>query len=144
MIRIGKKYNIEEVLNFLKISIDDKKKIDIFDSDIINTDSFRYINLLKRKATICECCGLEAEYFYKEKQQISHLYHFNLYGRYDNIEKMFSVLRVGEDKSDGNSYRLICSVCLSKINKQYNTNRKNKEYTMFDSFKNILLYQGEL
>mgnify|MGYP003635682458 CR=1 FL=1 len=80
MIRIGRKYSVEEVLAKVPFKATRKDKaIAEFDGDTIKMNSFRY-SLFLHKGCTCVTCGLEGTYFYKERQEASVGYHFNLYG----------------------------------------------------------------
>ena len=63
IIRNIKKYSIEEVLS--KYNKEDE--LVNFDGDLIPMGSQRYENF-KEHGVICTCCGLEGQYFYKERR----------------------------------------------------------------------------
>lgn len=114
IIRKDKKYSIEEVLS--QYNIEDK--LINFDGDLIPMGSDRYQNFVEH-GTICTCCGLEGQYFYKERFVNDEGYHFNLYG----IDKNGNEVLLTKDhiipKSAGgrdrvNNFQPFCEPCNSK------------------------------
>ena len=87
--RFDKKYPIDEVLDFVNENFDNRnrnKRVD-FDGHLMKPKSTRY-SLFIKKGVQCVACGIEGQYFIKERHQ-SHKpklynpnanYHFNLYG----------------------------------------------------------------
>jgi len=108
-------YSIEAVLGKILPGTGNKNvKVD-FDGDLIKMNSQRYF-LFKYKGCTCVKCGLDAEYFAKEKSPAENVYHFNLYGLdKDGKEVMFTKDHIlprskgGLDKLD--NYQVMCEVC---------------------------------
>jgi hypothetical protein len=127
-------YTIKEVLNktFLtgtreklqRTRINDQNIVGAiveFDGDLINMTSQRY-QMFKLKGTCCVKCGLEAEYFTKERPKVKKnfdptkvVYHFNLYGNKDGKEILFTkdhiIPKVKGGKNHMDNYQVMCQPC---------------------------------
>ena len=75
-------YTIEDVFNIMG-----QGTIVTPEGHKINTNSKRYI-LFRQKGTKCVACGIEGQYFAKEKDKhhVDEVYHFNLYAVKDGKE----------------------------------------------------------
>jgi hypothetical protein len=121
MIRNGM-YLIEEVLDKAKPFLDSKKS-DVttrvnFDGDIMKMASDRYKCFIV-SGTKCVCCGIEGQYFYKERDAKgckNPVYHFNMYA----LDEYGNELLMTKDhiipKSKGGkdvieNYQTMCSHC---------------------------------
>ena len=121
MIRVGKKYSLDEVFSKLPDFIKEgqwdirlKEKAD-FDGDKIKVTSQR-LQTFYIKGTKCVCCGLEGSYFVKEKSVPHENYHFNLYGVNDKGEEVLFTKDHIVPKSKGGlnrleNYQTMCTIC---------------------------------
>ena len=125
MVERKSKHSIESVFSFVEEHYDsnDRKKKADFEGDMIKPYSLRYKTFM-RKCTTCVCCGMEAQFFVKERHQ-SHKpqkynpnepYHLNLYGVNEEGEEiLFTKDHVlakalgGKDNID--NMQTMCSVC---------------------------------
>jgi 5-methylcytosine-specific restriction endonuclease McrA len=115
------KYSVERVLSIASKFVDRSKKdpetrMD-FDGDTMKMASDRY-KCFAVSGTTCVSCGVEGQYFYKEKDhsQEREVYHFNLYG----IDKNGNEVQMTKDhiipRSKGganhvSNYQTMCSDC---------------------------------
>lgn len=117
MLRHGRKYNIDEVLDRV-IPTDKvgKKAIRVdFDGDLIKTNSDRLF-VFKTKGIKCCECGIEGKYFVKEKTINDEYYHFNLYAVNEEREEVLMTKdhikprsKGGHDHTD--NYQTMCAIC---------------------------------
>lgn len=115
MIRDKKKYSIEEVLNKIKPNVRKKESYVDFDGDLIKMNSHRY-HLFATKGTTCVNCGLQGEFFAKEKTIPDERPHFNLYAidQYGNEvlmtkDHILPKSKGGKDHID--NYQTMCAPC---------------------------------
>ena len=116
MIRIGRKYSIDEVLSkvqFVTKVVGKKSKVN-FDGDLINVASDR-LKLFATKGVKCVKCDIEGKYFVKERV-LDESCHFNLYGINDLGEEIlmtkdhiFPKSLGGKDEID--NYQTMCIKC---------------------------------
>lgn len=97
-----------------------------FDEDLMNMTSQRY-QMFKLKGTTCIKCGLEAEFFAKERPRVKRnfdptkvVYHFNLYGTKDGKEILFTkdhkIPKVKGGKNIMDNYQTMCQPCNQEKN----------------------------
>lgn len=116
MIRDNKKYSIEEVLNKVDTSKSLKYKAkEDFDGDMIKVTSLR-LYTFKEKGIKCVTCGIEGQYFVKEKTINDKSYHFNLYGINEDGEEVLITKDHIIPSSQGGKDRLenmqtMCKIC---------------------------------
>lgn len=120
-------YSIEDILS--KTFLDrNKGKDDLinFDGDLIHMASERYKTFLL-KGTTCVSCGLEAQYFAKERSGSSNIvqWHFNLYGLDENDKEILFTKDHVLPKSKGgknhvSNFQTMCYKCNSKKGSDYN------------------------
>ena len=129
MIRVGRKYTPEEVLQHFHadtIYARGASKVD-FDGHLIKMGSHRYWTFAKKGLT-CASCGLEGKFFVKEKSAgvARDTYHFNLYG----IDGCGDEVLITKDhiipKSKGgtnhiSNYQTMCQPCNGAKGAEYET-----------------------
>jgi hypothetical protein len=82
----------------------------------VSMKSQRY-QLFAEKGTICVCCGLKAEYFALERHRNGNTdkFHFNLYGRRNGEEIMFTKDHIIPKSKGGpdtiENYQTMCQEC---------------------------------
>lgn len=108
-------YKLEEVLPYVKMSGRKEKKD--FDGDEIKITSDR-LRTFKAKGTKCVCCGLEGNYFKKDKNDKDKMYHFNLYGVKDGepilMTKDHIIPKSKGGKNYIDNYQPMCEECNKK------------------------------
>ncbi len=113
------RYPIEFVLKQIKPHVPRQKNIVDFDGDLIELESQRY-RLFNSKGTKCVECGLEAEYFSKEKTDNPNIkkFHLNLYGTRNGTEILFTKDHIMPKSKGGKNhmknYAVMCSTCNAK------------------------------
>lgn len=123
MIRADKKYSIEEVFSKLPTCIKEGRwemsmpRAD-FDGDSIKVAT-HLLQTFYIKGTKCVGCGLEGQYFAKEKRHPKHKYHLNLYGIDENDNEVIFTKDHIYPKSKGdrdniNNYQTMCKKCNSE------------------------------
>lgn len=117
MERKGRKYGLDEVLDYVLFERKKNRKASQdrdYDGDPINMASERY-QCFAMKGTKCVSCGLEGEYFTKEKSPNSLRYHFNLYAMKDGDEILFTkdhILPSGKGGSNKlANFQTMCKTC---------------------------------
>lgn len=119
LVRKSKKYTIEEFLSQVDITSQNKKKTSKdFDGDQIYAGSLRY-QLFKLKGTKCVKCGLEGQYFVKERWETDNRYHLNLYGIDKNDNEILFTKDHIVPKSKGgtntlDNFQVMCEKCNSE------------------------------
>lgn len=80
--RDKKIYDIKEILSkviYSEVNPKGRNKIKLdIDGDLIKMNSLR-LNVFKEKGVKCVSCGIEGQFFAKEKPVENESYHFNLY-----------------------------------------------------------------
>lgn len=109
MYRYNKKYSLAYVFAHMPdLQVSRPETFVEIDGDSIMMVSTRY-NLLKHHP-VCQKCKLKGLYFYKEKQELHHPYHLNLYGiNADGNEVLLS-----REKSPSNCKLIRCADCIEK------------------------------
>lgn len=118
--RTDKKYELHEVLDHVLFERKRNKKSSQdkdYDGDFINMASDRY-QCFAMKGTRCVTCGLDGQFFRKDKTGEALKYHFNLYGvKEGGIEVLFSKDHIIPQSKGGknnlSNYQTMCMDCNS-------------------------------
>lgn len=104
--------SLEEVLP-LVVHNNIKVKKDI-KGDLIKMNSLRY-QLFATKGVCCVSCGLQGQYFAKEKHSHDKSFHLNLYGIKDGVETLLTKDHIKPKSLGGadnlNNLQTMCKVC---------------------------------
>jgi hypothetical protein len=111
--RRSKKYLPSEVLPHVVSDIGNRKRKVEFDGDLIKVTSDRLVTF--KSSLVCATCGIEGEYFVKEKGWGQKVYHFNLYAVVDGEEVLMTkdhiVPRSKGGKNNPSNYQTMCRDC---------------------------------
>lgn len=115
MVRKGRKYHPDEVLPHFE-GTSSKVRVN-FDGHPIKMASHRYWTFL-RKGLKCVTCGIEGQYFRKERHRVTEegKYHFNLYAVDSEGDEVLITKDHVIPKSKGgrnhiSNYQTMCIVC---------------------------------
>lgn len=111
-------HSIEEIRELTKDVLFEKEKRNAkvdFDGDLIKGNSQRLQTFFK-KGIKCLCCGIEGQYFAKEKRPKDVSYHLNLYAVDDNGKEVLMTKDHIIPKSKGgkdcvDNYQTMCVYC---------------------------------
>jgi 5-methylcytosine-specific restriction endonuclease McrA len=111
-------HSIEEIRELTKDVLFEQDKCNSkveLDCDIIKGNSERYQTFFT-KGLKCACCGIEGQYFAKEKHITDKSYHLNLYAIDENGEEVLMtkdhiVPRSKGGKNDVSNYQTMCERC---------------------------------
>jgi len=129
-----KKYELEEVLPFIRKRHGMKPIREDFDGDMVKVNSLR-LRTFKEKGCTCVQCGLKATYFMKVRGNPTERWHFNLYADVQNGEEEPHRVLFTKDhimpKSKGGpesieNMQTMCVHCNSKKGNSFNEPDTNK------------------
>lgn len=112
-------HNIDDVYNAVKDVLFEKDRTKVlFDGDKIKGNSQRYQTFFT-KGTKCVCCGIEGQFFAKEKGKKCKSYHLNLYALDEDGNEVLMTNDHIIPKSKGgtdhiSNYQPMCEVCNMK------------------------------
>lgn len=125
-------YSIEEVLAKRVDVSTHKDKIKVeFDEDLIKMNSQRY-EVFDVIGTTCVSCGIQGQYFAKERSSTDYPYHFNLYAVNEMGEEVLMTKDHIVPRSKGGrnhleNYQPMCTIC--------NFNKGNNEDIAYELIK---------
>lgn len=137
IIRKGEKYTIEQILELVIEKGGEPVRIEL-DGNTVSINSDKLITF-KQKGTTCVECGIEGQFFVKEKhvtKRGGEYFHLNLYGFDENGNEVLMTKDHIIPKSSGghddiSNYQTMCEICnkkkADKISKQM---KQKKDKTM--------------